>query len=297
MGTLATGDLTTLATAKAYVGAGPNDTVMTSLITRVSRSILSYINRPLIVPTSYFEKYNGQNTDSLVLFNWPVISIAQLTVNSVNIPSAMPPTETGIPTTAPWGYRFAPPEPAPPGAAAVVELVGGWRYWYGRQNIVTSYRAGYVVSNELWTIPDTPYQVTPVMPFGQWATDEGVDNITLGIPMVAVSAPATPATNQYIPPNPSVGQNYYAFSSEDVGTQISLSYGYIPADIEQAVLETIAERAAYRTRPGVRSQSLAGQETISYGVDNRVGFGLSSYVMDILDGYCNVLPPPIGADV
>jgi len=252
----------------------------------------------MIVPTNYNEVYNGQNTKQLVLFNWPIIALNTLTVHNVKIPAANPvPNLNGVPTASPWGYRYAPPELAPPGAPAVVELVGGWAYWRGMQTTVVSYRAGYLVSNELQIVPATPFQVTPNMPFGQWATDEGVINVATGQPMTPMPTNATLASGQYIPPNPSVGQSYYAFSAADTGLQVSLSYGYIPGDIEQATLETVAERAAYRTRPGVRSQSLAAQETISYGVDNRVGYGLSSYVMDILGSYCNVLPPPIGADV
>lgn len=298
MGSLATGDLTTLATAKQYLTAAPSDTVMAGMISRVSRSILGFMNRPSIVPMDYYEKYNGQNTPQLVLYNWPVISVNELKVHGVVIPVANVPTINGFPIATPWGYRYAPPEPSPPGAAAVLELVGGWCYWYGMQTTAVSYRAGYLVAGEVQTIPATPYQVTPNQPYGIWATDEGVIEVASGLPMEAVASTVAPlASGQYIPPNPSVGQNYYAFSSADTGLQVAISYGYIPADLEQAVLETIAERAAYRTRPGIRSQSLAGQESISYGVDNRLGYGFSSYVMDILAPYCNVLPPPIGADV
>jgi len=256
------------------------------------------------VPTNYIEKYNGQNTDQLVLFNWPIISLNELKVCGQVIPPANPPTMNSFPAMSPWGYRYAPPEPAPPGAAAVVELVGGWRYWYGRDSTVVKYRAGYMVSGETAVIPTTPFQITPLMPFGIWATDEGVINLDTGQPMVPVPPNTTPlATNTYIPPNPTVGQNYYAFSPVDAGVTVSFSYGYVPADLEQAVLETAAERAAYRSRPGVRSQSLAGQEMISYGVDAGYGSGsastggFSSYVCGILHSYCNVLPPPIGADV
>lgn len=295
MGSLATGDLTTLTTAKAFLTNAPNDNVLSGLITRVSRSLLGFMNRPSIVPTNYLEKYNGTGTQQLVLFNWPIISVASLTIQGINITPANVPTLNGVPLSTPWGYRYAPPEVSPPGAAANLELIGIY-YLFGQQSTIVSYRAGYMVSDELQIIPATPFQVTPNMPFGQWATDEGVTYATTGVALTPIAS-GTPATGQYIPPNPSVGQNYYAFASGDSGTQVSLSYGYVPADLEEAALETVAERAAYRTRPGVRSQSLAGQETISYGVENRVGYGLSAYVMDILGPYCNVLPPPIGADV
>jgi hypothetical protein len=251
----------------------------------------------MLVPSNYVEKHNGQNTDQLVLFNWPIITLNELQVHGQVIPYANQATTNGFPTMSPWGYRYAPPEVAPPGAPAVLEIVGGWKYWRGNQTTIVSYRAGYNVSNEIQTIPGTPFQVIPIMPFGQWATDEGVIDVISDALMVPVASNSTPLSGQYIPPNPSVGQNYYAFSADDVGLQVSLSYGYVPADIEQALLETMAERIAYRARPGIRSQSLAGQETIAYGVDNRLGYGFSSFVMDMLCGYCNVLPPPIGADV
>jgi len=305
MGTLATGDLTTLATAKAFLPNAPNDAVLSGMITRVSRGILNYIHRGSVVPANYVEKYNGQNTDQLVLYNWPLIALNELKIYNQVIPPANPPTVNGFPTTSPWGYRIAPTEINPPGSPAVVELVGGWNYWRGNLTTVVSYRAGYMVAGEIQTIPATPFQVTPMMPYGQWATDESVTNVATGELMTPMPPNTTPLlTGQYIPPNPSVGQAYYAFSASDTGVQVSLAYGYVPADLEEAVLEATAERSAYRSRPGIRSQSLAAQESISYGTDgsnsSSVGSGsggFSSYVCGILSSYCNVLPPPMGGDV
>jgi hypothetical protein len=96
---------------------------------------------------------------------------------------------------------------------------------------------------------------------------------------------------QYIPPDPTALPSAlsYTFAAADVGVAILLNYGYIPADLEQVCLEMLSERAVYRRRPGVRSQTLASQESMTYSLT-----GFSDFEMMVLNRYVNVLPPPMG---
>jgi hypothetical protein len=174
-----------------------------------------------------------------------------------------------------------------------VDLNGGGIFWSGARNVAVAYRAGYQVTDEEGTIPAlTPFTITPIQPFGSWATDEGVTYAD-GTALVAIAS-GTPTVGQYLPPNPTAAtpRNHYTFATADAGEEVLLSYGFIPADLEQVILGMIAEQAAYRNRPGVRSQMLASQETIVYDTS-----GMTAFSRSILSAYKSVLPPAMGAVV
>lgn len=293
---LSSGDLTTLATAQSYVQPLPSPTVLQGLISRVSMSVRNYLNRPLLVPTAYTEQYDGTGTQQLVLTHYPLIgpTLTSLKISGVSVPIAPQiGTPNPPPPSCPWGYRLQPWNGIPPGSPAVVELVG-FSFLYGRQNVVVQYTAGYEVVGETQTIPTGmgPYTVMPLTPYGSWATDQGVTYAATGIALTPITS-GTPAQGQYVPPTPGAATPVlnYTFAAADAGEKILLSYGFIPSDIEQVVLEEIAERAAYRTRVGVRSQSLASQEALTY-FD-----GLNAWARQALMPYVSVLPPAMGATV
>ncbi len=58
----------------------------------------------------------------------------------------------------------------------------------------------------------------------------------------------------------------YAFTAASAGAAITLSYGYVPADLARACLEWVADRYAARSRIGVSAKTLGGQETASFVV-------------------------------
>lgn len=294
---LASGDLTTLADAQAYLGATIPATVLSPLITRLSRSLQSWLNRGLLVPHTYLQQFNGQGTCSLVLPEYPLLRLDSLMISGVST-SIAPQVGSDITPTNPVGYRFQPWDGVPPGNPAVLELVGGSRYLPGNQNIVAGYRAGYQVSLE---VPDSA-MYTPVQPYGRWATDEGVTYASTGVTLSPSTGTTAPSTGFYIPPTPeaSTAVNDYLFNSTDVTTGLLIAYGYVPSDLEQVILEIIASRNVFRLNPGILSQSLAAQESISFGNSSgsRAGSGLgfSNYV-DALMPYKSVLPPAMGANV
>ena len=81
----------------------------------------------------------------------------------------------------------------------------------------------------------------------------------IGNPLVAVSG--SPAIGQY-----SVSNGAYTFNAADAGEAMLISYGFVPYDLANACAQWVAELLQYQTRPGVRSKSLGGQETVSYVV-------------------------------
>lgn len=300
--TLAAGDLTAFATAKGYVEPLPSDQILSGLITRVSMMIRGYINRPFILPRTYTEVYNGFGTNALVLYNFPVVgsSLNSLVVSGATIGLAPVPTDqnamnTSPPLTAPFGYRLAPWNGVPPGNNQNIELVGGI-FPMGNQNVVVNYTAGYGVVDEPATVPATPgpYTVTPLAPWGIWASDTGV-KLADGTALT-LSATNVPGPGEYYPPQPNgaTPTSVYTFNAAQQGAGVLLSYGYVPADLEQVALEVIAERSSYRRRAGIRSQVLANQETIVFDLN---ASGLTGWARTALQTYCNVLPLPTGANV
>jgi hypothetical protein len=292
---LATGDLTTLATAQQYLDSPPSAAVLAGIVTRSSRAISACLNRGLLVPKTYTEQFSGNGNCELVLPNYPLITLDSLRIGGQEMFIA-PQANQSDTAVNPYGFRFQPWNGIPPGTAAVIGLTGGAFYLWGQQNVVVSYRAGYQVTDEAQTIPAvTPFQVLPLCPYGIWATDEGVKFTASGASLTAISS-GTPAASQYLPPDPNatVPRLYYTFAASDAGKGVLISYGFVPADLEQAVLETMQDRVSYRRRAGgVRSQSLAGQETIVYGGSD----GLSDFVKGILGPYYSPLPPAMGVIV
>lgn len=289
--TLVAGDLTTLAVAKGYIDPLPSDPIVAGLVTRISAMIRSTLNRSYLFPRTYTRQFDGTGTQQLVLPDYPLISLASLTISGVSL-SIAPQLNDSVSAFPPFGYRFQPWDGLPPGMPAMVELVGT-AFWSGRQNVVASYTAGYQVTNEARTISATPYQLAPLAPQGSWATDQGVTFAATGVALTAIVS-GTPTTGQYLPPAPDISspRAYYTFAAADTAKGVLLSYGFIPADLEQVALELIAERASYRRRVGLRAQSLASQESFTYD-----DAGISKWAVDDLYHYISVLPPSVGASV
>jgi hypothetical protein len=252
---MTTGDLVALGAVKNWLGVatGDDDALLAALITQISRGIYNYINRSFVLPTDVTEAYDGAGRDQLLLRNWPVGAVHSVVVDGNAIPPA-PMMAAGVHPT--HGYALEQSDDAPPGAMQQLFLRGPHVFRKGRQNVVVSYRAGYEIVGEAWTIPTAPFQVTALAPYGDWAVDTGVAHAN-GAAMTPVSG--TPSQGQY-----SVDAGVYTFAAADAGSAVALSYGYIPADLEQCALEWVADRYKYKDRIGMTSKSLGGQETVAY---------------------------------
>jgi hypothetical protein len=201
------------------------------------------------------ERHDGNDKTRLFLRHYPVLNIISLLIESVAVP-AVAATADGPPAR---GYLLEPWDSLPPGRPQALDV---FRVFYrkGRQNIVVDYRAGYAVESEAATVPGAPgpYNVSVAAPFGPWASDVGVTYAN-GTALGAV--PANPAAGQY-----AVAGGIYTFAAADAGAGVLLSYGYIPAAINNACIEWVAERYRYRTRIGQSAQTVQGQQTASYSL-------------------------------
>jgi len=255
---MATGDLVQLATVKNWLGvaSSADDAQLSALITQISRAIYNYINRSFVLPANVSEAHDGSGRESLILRNWPVGAISAVIVDGKPIPPA-PLLVAGVHPTP--GYVLEQADDQPPGAMQQLYLRGPYRFQKCRQNVVVSYRAGYEIVAETQSAPaQAPYQILAFSPYGVFAEDTGVAYAN-GRSLTAVAA--NPAAGQY---TVDASSGTYGFSAADAGATLSLSYGYIPADLAQCALEWVADRYRYKDRIGVSSRSLGGQETTAY---------------------------------
>ena len=255
-------DLTTLANVKAWltIDNSNSDTILSALITAASRAIYANLGRASLLPRTFNERYDGNASPNrrLYLRNWPVLSITTLTNNNVTIPPA-PIVANSWPQS---GYLLEPWDGTPPGEPQPIDVYGSFQwglydFTFGRQNISIVYSAGYAVQGEAWTVPGTPYQVTPLAPYGPFASDQGVTYAATGVALTPVTG--TPAQGQYAQAN-----GIYTFAAADEAAAVLISYGFVPQDIAQVCMELVGERYNYRNRIGAVTKSLGGQETMTY---------------------------------
>jgi hypothetical protein len=281
---MAANDLTTLADVKAWLGRtdSNSDALLSALITRVSRQIHSYLQRGTILPHAVNEIRDGTGGNTLVLRQWPVLSVSWVTVGSTSIPPAPAISVNPQAGGCGSGWTLEQWDGAPPGRPQVLSLRG---YTFGpsfpgarnSQNVLVVYQAGYQVTAEAQTV--TAGAVTVNAPFGAWTSDAGVTYAN-GTPLVAVNG--APAVDQY---QLSATPGVYNFNSADDGASVLISYGFVPSDLADACIELVSERFKYSERIGEKSHSLGGNETVSF--DNS---RFTPLVTAMLQPFRNVIP-------
>ena len=277
-------NLTTLANTKLWlpnITGTSSDAILNSLIQRCSSQILADINRPDLWLQTFTDSFNGiPPSGRQMLRNWPVLSVSEVSINGKTIPQSQGQGQPGW-TLEEWdgslpgepqrvgivGYNYASPVPVNVGYAQNGQLVSSFGSYggCGFQNVSITYESGYIVEAEPCVVPTTPYQVTPLQPNGIWSADGGVTYENTGLPLTAIAS-GTPSVGQYLPPQPWAASptTYYTFAAADAAQPLLLNYSFIPFALEQGCIEWVGERFRYRDRIGLKSQSLSGQESISY---------------------------------
>lgn len=273
---MAANDLTTLVAVKLWLGRtdANSDGMLTALITSTSRQILSYLQRSIILPRTVTETRDGTGGATLVLRQWPVISVASLSVCGQAVSPATTPTGCGWSLDA-W-------DGAPPGQQQRLSVSGssfgirmpGLR---PQNNVVVTYQAGYQVSAEPQTIDGGAASV--IAPYGAWASDAGVTYAN-GTALTKVAS--SPAIGQYAL-DASAGT--YDFNVGDNGQAVLISYGFVPSDLADACMELVSERFKYSERIAETSHSLGGNETVSFNTSR-----FTPLIAAMLQPYRNVLP-------
>jgi hypothetical protein len=272
---MATNDLTTLADVKSWLGRTDtnSDALIAALITRASRAICSYLQRPLLLPHSVTEVQDGTGGNILVLKEWPVFSVSSVVVDGITIPQAMQQTP---------GWVLDAWNGVPPGRMQALRLRG---YSFGSalpgaRNVATvqvTYQAGYQIASERQIV--TAGEASVAAPFGPWAVDAGVTYAN-GTALTPVAS--APMTGQYAL-DPEAGT--YDFAAGDDGAAILISYGFVPYDLADACIELVSERYKYAQRVGEKTHSLGGNETVSFDTTR-----FTPLVTQLLQPYRNVPP-------
>ncbi len=263
--------LTSLADVKQWgepITTTNDDALLTRLILQASRAIYAYLSTNTLFLQSFSDAYDGVNNTRVLLTEWPVISVSSVYICGQLIQQAPAQPQQGA------GWRLDAYNGVPPGKPQAIDLYGH-RFYKGYQNIYITYSAGYAVTNEAHTIPaSVSYTITTTQTYGHWSQDDGVTNST-GTVFTAVTG--TPSAGQY---SVDIATGIYTFNAADAGTAMLISYSYTPADIEQACIEMVRERYAYKQRIGQKAKSLGGNETTSFDLS-----AMSEYVTMLLQPY------------
>lgn len=267
--------LTTLAIVKDWLGIDTTDSDATliRIIDAASQFALNYLNRDSLAAQDYTQNFRGNGKDTMLLRNWPVLSITSVGINGTAIAAGTRGT-AGMPST---GFFLSDERSAPQS----VDLFG-YNFWY-RAPCQIVYRAGYETSEttvlaKSGEAPDEVVQFTPTQA-GQWIKDIGVtiDGVA------ATKVDSDPQAGEY-----SVDEwGTYTFNLDDDTKTAVITYAYAPWDIAQGVVEIIGEWFKRKDRIGVLSKSLSG------GVGESVTFlqsDMNDAVRASLQPYRNVIP-------
>lgn len=242
-------NLASLAQVKEYIGINSTSTsadeLLNRLIASASRFIYSKIDIDTVIPTDYVETRDSYGHKWIQPYNWPILSVTSIAYSGFTITNLL----TELPRQQ--GYTINQPDTGV-GRLTIHNYPGPPQ---GKDLIVLTYRAGFQIDDESQTIPAmSEYTVTTDF---LWVSDAGV---TLDDGTALTKVTSAPADGEY-----SVSDDgTYTFNAAQAGEGVLISYGYVPADLNQAVVELVAGTYAEKDRLNVRSKSLGGQETVSY---------------------------------
>lgn len=265
--------LTSLASIKEWLGIKSDNTTADALLTRMNRSvstfIINHLNRDGIALADYSDTYDGYGGQFMLLRRGPIFSISGMSFFGSPKQAAQ-----GNGINNPWTNGWVvDPEYSVSGAQRVNFY--GFVTPRGRGSISVQYRAGYAIIGEEVTIDDSvsPFTYTTIE---YWLADEAVtiDGV------LATKVADNPTAGQY-----TVAAGVYGFSQDDLNKVASVTYSYTPADIQQAVIEIVGERYRYMDRIGYVSKSLGGQETVTFSQK-----AIADFVKENLIPYINVVP-------
>lgn len=138
-------------------------------------------------------------------------------------------------------------------------ILNGYTFKEGIDNITIAYKAGFV-TDESFVVPASGIVTVSQL----WTKNVQV-----------VGASLHPYT---------VDNGVYTFNVLDAAQVVSITYGYIPPEIEQATIDIVARKFRERTRVGEQSKRI-GAEIIRF-----IESDLSTDTKAMLNQYCKVIP-------
>jgi hypothetical protein len=244
--------LTTLAAVKQYLSITTNgqDKLIPPLIDRESTLVEAWTGRRFPTVTNTNQRLNGTGSKMMTLQGQPVVSVSALSICG----TPFYPSPDGLQS----GYTFD---------DTTIYLIGGAIFPRMSQNVVVSYVAGYRTSETDFVPAGNTPTLTPSTGGTAMEVVSVVDN-TAGAPMVEVGS--APASGQF-----AFDDGVFTFNPAQYNSSVTMTYGYVPGPVEQAVIEMVALDLQQRSNVGINSKSLAG-ETVTF---EKVGLSASAKEM------------------
>lgn len=250
---MATGDLTTLERVRDHLGMSETsdaDTILDRLITSSTAWALGEMDRE-VLSTTYTETVDGDGTQRVLLYNYPVVSVTSVVVDDETIPERTVVGGDG------WILRDQ-----------GIDLVG-YTFTEGKSNVVLTYRAGYQDSLST-TIPASP---------GPYTVDAG-DTWRGDVSVTIAGVAATKTTGTISAGKYQISDGTYTFHSGDAEKAVVITFQVCPTDLEEAIIEHVALRYRDRGREGL-AMSSGGGEAITMVAAG----GTLAYINGVLEGY------------
>lgn len=230
--------LTSVANVKRFltITTANQDTLIDALIPRESDLVQRFVNRRFPFTDNIGVRLNGTGTRMLVLPEAPILDVSAISVGAVAL--------TASPNGASPGFAFD----------DIAVYLTGALFDQGLKNVTASWQSGYATTEDGFV----PTANTPTLSpddTGFAHTDRGV---TYANGVALTSTSNTPVAGQY-----SFADGVYTFNASDSGAGVTMSFYYVPAAVEQAVIEMVGLDLKQRDNIGISSKSLAG-ESISY---------------------------------
>lgn len=266
-----TGDLTTVRAVKQYldIKSDTDDALLQRLITGASAFLRNWTNNNILYQ-KYQEVRDGNDSDTLVAGNWPVRSVASLSVNNISIPAAVNGSGPGYEFDDKAFYLVS---------GLNIRTVGGGigTFVRGRRNISIAYVAGSTQSEQATIPANSPYTISADSLLYPWSGDVSVEYVGGNALALVTTAPAAGQYNMGL-------TGTYTFAAADAGKAVLITYVAPPADVEQVCLDAVARRYRKRSRIDEVSKSLAG-ETVSFSQRD-----LTAEMRSMLFPYKRVVP-------
>lgn len=257
------GALATIDQVKAWTSIknDTDDALLQRLVDSASTFVYSYLSLDTFAKSQYDEMYDGTGGSFMVLRQQPAIEVLAVALHGTPLVAA-----SGDGKTSPFtnGYKLFRQN----------LTLFGHMFPYCRSSVYVSYTAGYWVQNEKGVVPSSDHKI---MVASTHLQDEGV---TLADGTALTKVASAPGAMEY-----SVDDGVYLFNTAQDTATVLISYSYVPADINQAVIELCGERYKYRDRIGHSSKSLGGQETVSFQANN-----VPQFIIALLNKYIRVVP-------
>ena len=265
---MAIGDLTTLSNVRNWrtpvIAPSADDAQISREITACSHAILRYLQRDTLGVREYKETRNGYNTQGMQTKNYPIVKIDSLTICGTPIP-----VPNGVNGS---GYVFD--------ADTGMLYLRGFTFPLGFQNVAIDYWAGFQETDTEMVIgSDGKVQCSALAEL--WDSNQLVVYTDTQEPLVPVKT--APTVGQYVAPLGPDG--FYQFNVSEIATEVDITYGFTPRDVEDACIQMVILEYNRRSRIGENSKSLAG-ENITYYTNK----AFTETILSRLEPYMNVVP-------